>query len=162
LEKVVTQVLKKEDQLVKGMKWTNVIAQGLGATDGSGRGLFAYTGNQGNASYNYRIDTRDTISCRRIRKSSEVKLAITPNATEADELAGLLTFIPDAYDDDLEYLIADLIHLCAGDLFAAPVTTSTLDARTRDLVNKLADQVGHKKFSELLARWTLLGEGAMP
>ena len=162
LEDVMAELLENEAELVKGMKWTNVIAQGLGATDGSGRGLFAYSGKQSSPEYSYRIDTRDTISCERIQQTAEVKVEISPDATPADLLLSLLTFIPDEYDDDLRYLIRDLIDLCAADVFAGTAGTSSLDARTQSLVQELADRVGEKRLTKMLAKWTLFGEGALP
>ena len=43
------RILKHESDLAEGMRWTNVLAQGLGETSPSGRGTYAYSGDQSGA-----------------------------------------------------------------------------------------------------------------
>ena len=118
LAQVLDRVLEHEESLIEGTEWTNVIARALGATDASGRGLFAYSGRQAapgtpGAEYNYRIDTRDTVACERLNELVQQLISLNPNAT-TEELAGTaLTFIADTYDDDLRFLIEILIPYCA-------------------------------------------------
>jgi phospholipid/cholesterol/gamma-HCH transport system substrate-binding protein len=117
LERVLDTVLKHQDELRRGIRWTNAIAQGLGSTDGSGRGRFAYTGRQAppgsaRASYNFRIDQRDTITCERLRALSKTLDVIFENPTEQDMLDTLNSFLPEEYRDDLEFLLRLLIPLC--------------------------------------------------
>jgi hypothetical protein len=119
LDTVLSAVLDHEDSLAEGMQWTNVIAQGLGATDSSGKGLYAYTGRQAapgsaRSAYNYRIDTRDTIACGRIQILTDSFVEINPDWGFDEVRHAILSYIPDTYHDDVEHLIDLLIPLCTG------------------------------------------------
>ena len=160
LDRVLSAVLRREDDLLRATQWTNVIAQALGATDGRGRGLFAYTGRQGavgseRAAYNYRIDTRDTIACQRIDALIQSFLVLNPNATLEQLRETLFTFIPDEFDDHIAYLVDLLIPLCAT-LPDRP-GASTLDQEAQDVVRDVAAEVGEEAFGALLARWFFEG-----
>jgi virulence factor Mce-like protein len=158
LANVIETVLKHQDTLVEGMKWSNVIAEALGATDRSGKGLYAYTGRQAppgvpGAEYNYRIDQRDTLACERIRAVSATILALTPDARIEDLLKTLLSFIPDQYDDDLSFLLEQLIPICTPIKEHRP--PDTLDARATVVVKRLERQLGRKRMGQLMAMWLL-------
>ena len=162
LDRVLRAVLRRDDDLLQATRWTNVIAQALGATDGRGRGLFAYTGRQApegsaRAAYNYRIDTRDTIACERIDALIQSFLVLNPNATVEQLRETLFTFIPDEFDDDIAYLVDLLIPLCA-ELPDRP-GVSTLDQRAQEVIRNVAAEVGEETFGALLARWFFEGEG---
>ena len=152
LERVLGAVLDHEDSLAAGMRWTNVIAQALGGTDASGRGLYAYSGRQDSdggprAMYNYRIDTRDTISCERLELFAHRYKIITPGWGLEQILEAALDHMAQAYRDDLEYLVEELLILCAdpADL-ASPEETAT------DLVEAIAARIGPKRLANLLER----------
>jgi virulence factor Mce-like protein len=155
LERVLDVVLAHQRELHQGFTWTNVIAEALGATDRSGRGLHAYTGRQAppgtpESVYNYRIDTRDTIACERIGALVESFLVLNPDPTVEEIRETLLNFIPETYRDDLTFLIDLLTPLCA-DYPGEPV----LDARSRALVASIAEEIGEERFGALMARWFL-------
>jgi len=141
LDTVLTTVLEHEDSLAEGMRWTNVIAQGLGATDASGKGLYAYTGRQAapgsaRSSYNYRIDTRDTIACGRIQILTDSFKEINPDWGFDEVRHAILSYIPDIYHDDLDYLIDLLIPLCTdleNDTTLAERADRVLEAVARGL-----------------------------
>jgi virulence factor Mce-like protein len=161
LENVLDHVLESEDQLVEGMRWTNVIAQAFGATDANGRGLFAYTGRQGAPEYSYRLDQRDTITCRRIHLVAETVVRLVPGSTQINVVNTLLSHVPNEYDEHLKFLIAQLVDLCASDIVPASVgAPRELDTRTMALVNKVAARIGPYKMAKLLTRWMLTGEEA--
>lgn len=158
LERVLNAVLAHEDSLAAGIRWSNVISQGLGATDASGRGLNAYTGRQApdgsaRAAYNYRIDTRDTLACERIGVLAERLQVINPSWGFDEVRHAVLSYIPEVYQDDLAYLIDLLIPLCA-DLPGE----EGVAARARALVDAARAQMGSKRFARSVA--TALGEGA--
>lgn len=158
LGRVIARILEHEDSLVKGMRWTNAIAEALGATDATGRGLYAYTGRQAavgsaRAGYNYRIDSRDTIACERIGALVESLVVLNPEATIEQLRNTLLGFVPDVYLDDLTFLLDLLLPLCA-DLPGEP----TLDDRTRRLVEEAAQRIGPDRLAALLARWLIEGD----
>ncbi|MDQ4125322.1 MAG: MCE family protein [Actinomycetota bacterium] len=150
---IVDAVLRHQSQLERGARWTNAIAQALGETDASGRGRWAYSGRQAppgteRAGYNYRLDSRDTISCERLRVLVRTVLILTPDATVDDLLVTVNSHLPDVYEDDLEFLIRQLIPVCTdyrGD--------DRVDARTKAVVERVAAQVGEKKLSKMLSRW---------
>ena len=159
LEKTLDVILEHQDELIRGAKWTNAIAQALGETNASGRGKYAYTGKQGavgssRARYNYRIDQRDTIACRRVRAHTDSQLAFDPTFTEEDVLLSALAFIPDEYDDDVDWLIGQLIRPCSvfgdGD-------GSGLDREARRILREIADEVGEEALTDMLAQWFLGG-----
>jgi len=160
LDRVLSAVLKRQDDLLRAGRWTNVIAQSLGATNSRGRGRFAYSGRQApvgteRAAYNYRIDTRDTIACERINALIQSFLVLNPNATVEQLRETLFTFIPDEFDDDLAYIVDLLIPLCAT-LPDRPLAI-TLDEQARQVVREVAAQVGEEVFGEMLARWFIQG-----
>lgn len=160
LASVLRKVNAKQGELLTGVRWSNVIAQGLGAVDGSGKGLFAYSGRQTapgapGSEYNYRIDTRDTIACNRIDALIQSFLVLSPQATLQELRDTLMAFFPETYKDDLAYLVDALIPICAD----IPGITSTLDAAAQKAVLDLAAQVGEKQLAELLAQWFVKGSG---
>ena len=161
LETVLDTVLEHQDALTDGIKWSNVIAQGLGATDASGRGRFAYSGRQATPGtqqslYNYRIDTRDTVTCERIQVVFNSLRAVIPGATQGDLKNTLLSFIPDSHDEDLAWLLELLIPLCsdapAGGGFGEVLAVSSEDDPQAAL-QRVAESVGEERFKLLLARW---------
>ncbi|MDQ3952072.1 MAG: MCE family protein, partial [Actinomycetota bacterium] len=153
LRAIVDGVLRHQDQLEKGARWTNAIAQALGETDSSGRGRWAYSGRQAppgteRAGYNYRLDSRDSISCERLRAIVRTILILTPDATVDDLLVAVNAHLPDFYEDDLEFLVRQLIPVCTDIRNPQPVS-----ARTKAVVRRVAAQVGEERFAELLSRW---------
>ena len=158
LARVLRRVNAKQSELLDGVRWSNVIAQGLGATNSSGKGLFAYSGRQAapgtpGSEYNYRIDTRDTIACNRIDALIQSFLVLSPQATLQQLRDTLMAFFPDTYKDDLAYLVDALIPISAD----LPGVTSTVDATAQQAVLDLAAQVGEKQLAELLAQWFVKG-----
>jgi phospholipid/cholesterol/gamma-HCH transport system substrate-binding protein len=150
---VLRAVLSHEKQLTEGARWANVISQALGEVDGSGKGRYAYAGRQAppgteGAQYNYRIDSRDTVNCERIREVSKTILIITPSATIDDLLRTLLTYTPEVYDNDLSFIFRQLIPLCTS-LTELPSVTPDAAAAIRDL----AARVGEDRLMEYLARY---------
>lgn len=157
LGKVLRVILRHQDQLTEGIRWSNVISQALGATDRSGRGLYAYSGRQAHpgtpeSAYNYRLDSRDTITCERIEVTTEVLLAILPDANIDDVMDTMLSYIPDEYDPHLAFLIRQLVPLCTR-IQELPAATPEVSAR----VEQLIAEVGEERFKEMLVRW--LAEG---
>ena len=156
LGRVLRVVMSHQDSLRRGISWANVAAQALGETDGSGRGLWAYTGRQAapgssRAGYNYRIDSRDTITCERLEVLIESFLVVLPGSTDADLLRSTLSYIPEVYREDLSFLIELLLPLCAdmpserGGRAPAPAA--------QELVNAAIDELGKERFLKLLSRW---------
>jgi virulence factor Mce-like protein len=159
---VLRVILSHEKQLTEGARWANVVAQALGETDSSGKGRYAYTGRQApvgteRASYNYRLDSRDTITCERIRAVSETILIILPQATVDDILETLLSYLPDVYDDDLTFLIRQLIPLCTS-LSEIP----SVGPEAAAAINDLTAKVGKKRMIEYLARYIVDLGGETP
>jgi phospholipid/cholesterol/gamma-HCH transport system substrate-binding protein len=157
LAHVLRVVLKHQDALSEGVKWGNVIAQATGAVDSSGRGLNAYSGRQfppGTAEsvYNYRLDSRDTITCERMQNVANSLFVVLPEAGVFEVKRTLLSFIPDPYDDDLDFLLAQLVPLCVE--FPGE---SSLAPETQEEIRRLVDDIGIERFEELLGRWFLDG-----
>lgn len=157
LETVLKVVLAHEDSLAKGMQWTNVIAQALGGTDASGRGLYAYSGRQDSvtgprAMYNYRIDTRDTIACERLELFARRYKIFTPGWGLEEILDAAMDHIAVSYRDDLEYLVEELLVLCAD---PEDLVSGTQAART--LVDEIAARIGPKRLAHLLERSAATG-----
>jgi virulence factor Mce-like protein len=157
LGRVLRLVNSRQKDVLRFARWNNVIAQALGETDSGGRGVFAYTGRRApagteEAAYNYRIDTRDTIACERIDALIQFFLVLDPEATIEELRTTLFTFIPDEFDDDLAFLVDQLIVLCAD----LPDTVE-LDAGTQEAIRIVADDIGRERFAALLARWYLEG-----
>lgn len=153
LAHVLRVVLRHEDELTRGIEWSNVISQALGAVDANGRGKYAYSGRQAQpgtegAEYNYRLETRDTIACERIEAVAQTLIIIFPNVTVEDIMVSLLSYIPDSYDDDLEFLLRQLIPICT------PIQESpSLDAQSVETLRQIKETVGEERFLELLARF---------
>ena len=156
LERVLTAILKHEEQLNAGIKWSNVISEALGETDASGRGTHAYTGRQAvpgtpGAEYNYRIDTRDTIACERIGVLVDGTRQVNPAAPYEDLRDTVLDFIPTVYQDDIFYLVELLLGPCA-DAYP-PGTTSAQERRMDSLVTALAARIGPAELDRLVSSW---------
>ncbi|MEA2452457.1 MAG: phospholipid/cholesterol/gamma-HCH transport system substrate-binding protein [Actinomycetota bacterium] len=150
LDTVLSVVLDHETSLAQGMKWTNVIAQALGETDSSGKGLWAYSGRQaapGSAAsmYNYRIDTRDSVACERIGLLAERFLQINPDWGFDEVRHAVLSYIPEDYHDDLAFIIDLLIPLCA-DLPNEP----SLAARADSVIARAMATLGPKATAALV------------
>lgn len=160
LSRVLNVVLDHQDQLAEGIRWGNVIAQALGEVDAGGKGLFAYSGRQAppgteGAEYNYRIDTRDVISCERIQMVANSVIAVLPSADEAEVLSTLLSFIPDPYDSHLSFLLELLIPACVDQFAVAP----GLSSNAQDALQALVDELGTERVLELLGDY-LVGRGS--
>lgn len=158
LGRVLRAVLRHQEELASGMKWANVIAQTVGAVDPSGKGRFAYTGLQAppgtdGAEYNFRIDTRDVITCERIQKVADSVIAVLPAADEAEVQSTLLSFIPDPYDDHVAFLLELLIPFCV-DQFAP---TTSLSPAAQEALRAMSEELGRQRVLELLGGY-LLGE----
>jgi phospholipid/cholesterol/gamma-HCH transport system substrate-binding protein len=157
LAHVLNTVLEHQDALSRGIQWGNVIAQAAGAVDSSGRGLNAYSGRQAPpgteaAAYNYRLDSRDTITCERMQQVANSVFAVLPEADVFEVKRTLLSFIPDPYDDDLDFLLAQLVPLCVefpGESSLAPADQEAL--------RQLVEEIGIERFEELLGRWFIEG-----
>jgi phospholipid/cholesterol/gamma-HCH transport system substrate-binding protein len=157
LSVVLDRVLDHQDSLARGIKWANAVAQALGATDASGRGRFAYSGRQASpgtdaAGYNYRLDGRDTVGCERLGVIADSILSIRPEASIADIRDTVLSFIPDTYDDDLQFLIDQLIPFCTA--YQGGVS---LDEHSQKIVRSIARRVGEERFAAMLTRWLVEG-----
>jgi len=153
LARVLRVVLRHEEELTRGIEWSNVISQALGKVDGSGRGKYAYTGRQtqpgtSGAEYNYRLETRDTIACERIGAVANTLIILIPDSDVDDILESLLSYIPEEYDDDLSYLLRLLVPLCTP-LEDQP----SLDPESVVLLREVKDRVGEERFMELMARF---------
>lgn len=150
---VLNVVLKHQDQVARGIQWGNVIAQSLGATNKGGKGLFAYSGKQAQpgtdgAEYNYRLDSRDSISCERINQVAISVLVVTPQGGIDGVMDTLLSFIPDPYDEDLAFLLRQLALICVEQF-----NPNSLDARAKAAIKAIVADVGEARFKELLGRW---------
>lgn len=161
LARVVRTILAHQESLEKGVAWANVVAQALGETDGSGRGKWAYTGRQAapgtaRAAYNYRIDSRDTITCERLKALIESFLVVLPGSNDADLLASVLSFIPEVYQDDVGFLIELLLPLCA-DMPSEGGSSASIDDETRAVIREAARRMGKKRFLKAMSRWAADG-----
>ena len=155
LERVVETILRHRESVVKGISWGNVIAQGFGETDASGRGLWAYSGRQAppgtpGAAYNYRLDTRDTIACERLEFLVASLLSVNPDADVATLATVALTYIPDVYDDDLRFLIEILMGVCAKN----QQVPSNEEQR---IIRASMERVGRERFLRLVGMWVAEG-----
>lgn len=144
LGRVLRRILVHEDELARAMRWTNVISEALGATDRNGRGLYAYSGRQApegtpESSYNYRLDSRDTIACERIERVMGVVEVFTPNPTVDDVMVSLLSYIPEEYHRHLDFLLRQLVSLCT-DAREVPVLSEAQADRVQALVNRLGEE----------------------
>ncbi|MGH2748402.1 MAG: MCE family protein [Actinomycetota bacterium] len=156
LKRVLREVLAHQGSLSEGMRWTNVIARGLGATDARGRGLFAYSGRRATpggpgAEYNYRIDSRDTIACERIGLLAERFQQLNPTWGFTEVKDAILSYIPVTYQDDLDHLISLLIPLCAD------LTAADAESTVAAVVEDVADEIGKEQLQELLVQWFVGG-----
>ena len=163
-ETVVARLLEKQDEIAETFRWTNVIAQALGATDKSGKGLYAYSGLQAppgtaGSEYNYRLDTRDTIACERLETLANRFLTLFPSWTAEEVTTAILEFIPEEYHEDIEYLIRKLLPACSvveyTDTFKAPKKGSGLSARSQKAVERAVERVGEEQFREAVGIWLL-------
>lgn len=152
LSRVVKTILSHEESLTKGIKWANVVAQALGETDASGRGRWAYTGNQGRPEYNYRIDTRDTIACERLGALADNFVSTFPGYSADQIRETVLDFIPPEYHDDLRALIYDLLDLCAE----LPLEVAETQQPSK-VVRATIEEIGRKRFLRLMGRWVAAG-----
>lgn len=157
LARVVKTILAHEESLTRGIKWANVIAQALGETDAGGRGKWAYSGFQASpgtpgAAYNYRIDSRDTISCERLEALTNNFVGIFPGYSADQIRETVLDFIPQEYHDDLRALIYDLLDLCA----TLPLEQSENQPVSK-LVRETIEEVGRERFLKLMGRWVAAG-----
>ncbi|MGH2735058.1 MAG: MCE family protein [Actinomycetota bacterium] len=158
LDVVLGTILEHQNAVTRGARWTNAVAQALGATDARGRGRFAYTGKQGgnSSSYNYRLDQRDTIACQRLAALSESYNTLFDFGSEQEFLDftsnGALTYLPETYRDDVEWLIRLLLHPCGLDQLDDPPPTGL----KREL-NRLAEEIGRDRLAGLLAQWFATG-----
>lgn len=157
LERVLGAVLDHEESLTRGIKWANVVAQALGETDGTGRGKWAYTGRQGapgtaRAAYNYRIDSRDTIACERLKALTANFVRAFPGYSEEQIRETVLDFIPEEYRDDLRALIYELLDRCAAD-----VLPSHREMPPSKVVRDAIADIGRKRFLKLMGRWVADG-----
>lgn len=156
LERVLKAILKQQDELTAGIKWSNVIAEALGETDASGKGTHAYTGLQAppgtpGAEYNYRIDTRDIISCRRIEVFIDGIVRTNPGATYEELREAVLDFIPVVYRDHIRYLIELLLGPCA-DVYP-PGTTAAQKRSANEVIDVLIAQVGAEELDRMATTW---------
>ena len=160
LGRVLRTVLAHQNSLRRGISWANVAAQALGETDGGGRGLWAYSGLQAppgssRAGYNYRIDSRDTITCERLEALIESFLVVLPGSTDADLLESTMSFITEEYHEDVQFLVELLLPLCAdmpserGGRPPAPAAQELVEAAVKEL--------GKERFLRLLSRWAVEG-----
>lgn len=149
LDRVLRAILRHQDELAEGAKWTNVIAEGLGATDSTGRGLFAYSGrSDGGPEYDYRLDGRDTIGCNRIDALADVIVALGNSNPSVSEIrASVLEFIPDEYHDDLEFLVDQLIVLCVD----VPIRVEGLDLEST--LDRAARLLGRARLEQVVRKW---------
>jgi phospholipid/cholesterol/gamma-HCH transport system substrate-binding protein len=153
LGRVLRTVLRHEDELVEGIKWGNVIAQATGATNASGKGLFAYSGRQAapgteGAAYNYRIDSRDVIGCERIQAVANTILTFLPSAPPEEIVNTLLTFIPDERDAHIKFLLEQLVPLCVRQF-----RSTAMESEVSAALLRLKDQIGEDQLLALLGRW---------
>ncbi len=164
LDRVVTELLTHQDELTEGMRWTNVIAQTLGAVDASGRGLYAYTGRQAKpgtpgAEYNYRIDQRDTIACNRIQAVYDT-ITVFQSATPDAVIETLDKYLPDEYEDDINWLLKVIVLRCVDQFndegeSASAEQESAVTPAERALLLRAERVLGRKRLMEFMARWAL-------
>lgn len=162
---VVSGVLEHQDALADGFRWTNVISEALGATDASGRGLYAYSGRQAppgtpRAAYNYRLDTRDTIACERLDVLARSIAAGGFGQEPATIFGAILAFTPEVYHEDLAYLFRLLMPPCTGIEFE----TLTITDRAERAIQKAVDKVGEDHFRAAVGIWLLetIAAGELP
>jgi phospholipid/cholesterol/gamma-HCH transport system substrate-binding protein len=161
---VVSRLLEQQDEIADGFRWTNVIAQALGATDKSGKGLYAYSGLQAapgtpGSEYNYRLDTRDTIACERLETLANRFLTLFPGWSAEEVTTAILEFIPEEYHEDIEYLIRKLLPACSvveyTDGFSGSSSDTSLSHRSRKAIRKALAEVGEERFREAVGVWLL-------
>lgn len=163
LARVMEELLSHQEALTEGTRWTNVIAQALGAVDGSGKGLYAYSGRQvppgsPGSEYNYRIDQRDTISCERLNNAANIFFALQ-DPTQAELIKTLNEYLPDTYHEELRFLLRALIPLCV-DEFQDDPSSADSDEPTpaeRALLRRARRVLGKEKLERFLVRWAFGG-----
>jgi virulence factor Mce-like protein len=161
LSRVVDSVLAHQNRLLLGIKWTNAIAQSLGAVDASGKGIYAYTGRQAKpgspgAKYNYRIDQRDTIGCERINEVAK-GLAAFGTITPADVLRALFLYLPEQYHEDLAFLLEELIVRCVDEFNGTTTSSTTLSPAEQRVIRRAGEIFGRKRVKRMVARWFAKG-----
>lgn len=154
-ESVIYELLEHQDSIAEGFRWTNVIAQALGSVDGSGKGLFAYTGKvapsgKPGSEYNYRLDTRDTIACERMDALARRFQSLFPNWGVEEVRRGILEFLPEVYHEDLVYIIDQLLPYCTGLPFEG-----SMSSRAKAAVEKAVRGAGEEQFREAVGIWVL-------
>jgi virulence factor Mce-like protein len=158
---VVQGILRHQDALADGFRWTNVIAQALGATDASGRGLYAYSGRRAapgtpGAEYNFRLDTRDTIACERLDVLAESLLSGGFGNEPELVFGAILAFTPEEYHEDLEYIFRLLMPPCTGIEFdTTGASMKELKTRAERAVEKAVARVGKEEFRAAVGIWLL-------
>ena len=164
-EPVVNGLLEHQEAIAESLRWTNVIAQALGATDAAGRGLYAYSGLQAppgtpGSEYNYRLDTRDTIACERLGVLAQRFLILFPFWTAEEVTRAILTFIPEPYHEDIEYLIRQLLPACSTLEFEE----TSVASRSQAAIEKALENVGEEQFREAVGVWLLetIADGHVP
>ena len=165
LARVMRELSSHQDALTLGMRWTNVAAQALGAVDANGKGLYAYTGKQAapgsaGAKYNYRIDQRDTISCERIDAVVDT-IAVFETPTPDNVIQTLNQYLPETYQDDLRYLLKELVLVCAEEFneggSSARSSDDSVSPTERALLRRAARVLGPARLKRFLARWYFEG-----
>ena len=164
LARVMRELLSHQDALTLGMRWTNVAAQALGAVDAGGKGIYAYTGRQAapgspGAKYNYRIDQRDTIACERIDAVVDT-IAVFETPTPDNVIQTLNQYLPETYQDDLRYLLKELVLVCAEEFNGDSSSSSSDDSVSpaeRALLRRAARVLGPARLDRFLARWYFEG-----
>lgn len=160
LARVLNTILAHEESLEKGISWANVVAQALGETDASGRGKWAYTGRRAApgtaaAAYNYRIDSRDTITCERLEALIESFLILLPGSSDESLVLSVLSFMPETYHDDIRFLIELLLPLCAD--MPSEGGAASISDETEAVVREAARRMGERRFLRSMTRWAVTG-----
>ena len=165
LSRVMEELLSHQEALTEATRWTNVIAQALGAVDGSGKGLYAYTGRQAppgapGAEYNYRIDQRDTISCERLQALADT-FFIFEEPTPDKLIRTADRYLPETYQDDLRFLIKALVLVCVDDFNPSSSSTAESEEKPspseRALLRRARRILGQDRLERFLVRWAFGG-----
>jgi hypothetical protein len=153
---VIFGILEHQESLVEGFRWTNVIAQALGEVDPSGRGLYAYSGKVAEpgtpgAAYNYRLETRDTIACGRLKVLADAYEDLFPGSGIELIRTSIMSFLPAEYHDDIGHLIDQLMGPCTG----RDTSGTPLPANARARLEAAIDRYGEERFREFIGVWLL-------
>ena len=157
LSRVMRELLSHQDALAAGIRWTNVISQATGAVDEAGKGIYAYTGRQvkpgsPGSEYNYRIEQRDTIACRRIERVANDVFVFEPNADVDAIITSLNKYVPPEYQDELRYLFKDLVEACVPQ-FSGSSKSPSPTAEEERLLIRAEELLGPKRLKAFLRRW---------